>query len=104
MSGSNTRHWTITFQDSPDMLAIRADKSRRAAHIAYVRSHPELNIGGEMAMCPMQDFSGAVWHVEAEDKHQVERLILGDPFYVASLRRYKVAANDSAEVSSALTA
>lgn len=83
-------HWTVTFQDAPEMARIRADKARRDAHIAFVRSRHELQIGGALAMRPMQDFPGAIWNVEAESRGDVERLIVSDPFYVASLRRYKI--------------
>ncbi|MGR3623631.1 YciI family protein [Pseudophaeobacter sp.] len=83
-------HWTVTFQDAPEMARIRGDKARRDAHIAFVRSRPELQIGGSLAMRPMQDFPGAIWNVEAESRADVERLIISDPYYVASLRRYKI--------------
>jgi len=85
-------HWTVTFQDAPEMTRLRADKLRREAHIAFVRAHPELQIGGALAMRPMQDFPGAIWNVEAESRADVERLILRDPFYVAALRRYTITA------------
>lgn len=84
--------WTVTFQDSPEMSKIRGDRLRRNAHIAFVRAHPELDIGGPMAMQPMQDFPGAVWTVEAAERADVERLILQDPYFVRSLRRYAITA------------
>jgi len=84
-------HWTITFQDAPEMTRIRSDKTRRNAHIAFVRGRSELQIGGPLAMTPMQDFPGAIWTVQAESRADVERLILSDPYYVASLRRYTIA-------------
>lgn len=82
--------WTVTFQDSPEMGRVRADKARRAAHVEFVASHPELDIGGPMALHPMQDFPGAIWTVEAEERADVERLILRDPFFVRSLRSYRI--------------
>lgn len=82
--------WTVTFTDKPDMDRVRSDRKRREAHIAFVRSRPELQIGGALAMRPMQDFPGAIWNVEAETRQDVERLILQDPYYVASLRTYKI--------------
>ncbi|SCZ73735.1 hypothetical protein SAMN04488118_11839 [Epibacterium ulvae] len=94
MDQPTSRYWTVNFQDSPDMLAIRADRSRREAHIAYVRAHPELDIGGEMAMSPMQDFVGAIWYVHADSEDAVEQLVVKDPFYVRSLRQYEIKAAD----------
>ncbi|WP_264213248.1 YciI family protein [Leisingera thetidis] len=82
--------WTVTFTDQPEMDRVRGDKARREAHIAFVRSRPELQIGGALAMRPMQDFPGAIWNVEAETRQDVERLILQDPYYVAALRRYTI--------------
>lgn len=86
------KQWTVTFVDDPGMSRIRGDKARRNAHIAFVRGRPELQIGGPLAMQPMQDFPGAIWTVQAETRADVERLILSDPYYVASLRRYSVRA------------
>ncbi|MEQ3669547.1 hypothetical protein [Pseudophaeobacter sp.] len=92
------KHWTVTFQDASEMARIRGDKPRRLAHIAFVRSRPELNIGGPLALQPMQDFPGAIWTVQADTRADVERLILSDPYYVASLRRYKISAWGDAPV------
>ncbi len=88
--GKAMARWTVTFTDKPEMDRVRGDRKRREAHIAYVRAHPELQIGGALAMRPMQDFPGAIWNVEAETRQDVERLILQDPYYVASLRRYTI--------------
>lgn len=86
------KHWTVTFSDDPAMSRARADKARRLAHIAFVRERPELQIGGPLAMTPMQDFPGAIWTVQAATRADVEQLILSDPYYVATLRRYKIRA------------
>ncbi len=83
------------------MSRIRGDRARRNAHIAFVRGRSELQIGGPLAMTPMQDFPGAIWTVQAETRPDVERLILSDPYYVASLRRYKVSAWGDAAVDQA---
>ena len=83
------------------MARIRGDKPRRLAHIAFVRSHPELNIGGPLALQPMQDFPGAIWTVQADTRADVERLVLSDPYYVASLRCYKISAWGDAPVGQA---
>lgn len=82
--------WTVTFTDRPEMDRVRGDKKRRQAHIAFVRAHPELQIGGALAMRPMQDFPGAIWNVEAETRQDVARLIQQDPYFAASLRLYKI--------------
>lgn len=83
-------HWTVTFQDTAEMTKIRADKARRDAHIAYVRGRPGLQIGGTLALRPQQDFPGAIWTVEAETRAEVETLVVKDPYYVPSLRRYSI--------------
>ena len=82
--------WTVTFQDAPEMTKIRADKARRDAHIAYVRGRPGLQIGGALAMRPQQDFPGAIWTIEAETRAEVEKMVLKDPYYIPSLRRYSI--------------
>lgn len=83
------------------MSRIRGDKARRLAHLAFVRGRAELNIGGPLALQPMQDFPGAIWSVQAETRADVERLILSDPYYVASLRRYKIRVWGDAAVNQA---
>ena len=75
------KQWTVTFIDAPGMSRIRGDKNRRTAHIAFVRARSELQIGGPLAMAPMQDFPGAIWTVQAETRADVERLILSDPYW-----------------------
>lgn len=86
--------WTVIFQDTPEMTRIRADKARRLAHIAYVRASPELQIGGVMAMRPMQDFPGAIWTVEAVSRDEVETLVKADPYYITSFRRFYIQNKD----------
>lgn len=82
--------WTVMFQDSPEMIKFRANKARRVAHIAFVRAHPELQIGGPLAMRPMQDFPGAIWTVEVDSRQEVEALIAADPYYTPSLRQFVI--------------
>ncbi|MBY6134654.1 hypothetical protein KUV61_02355 [Nocardioides marinus] len=82
--------WTVTFTDRPEMDRVRGEKRRREAHIAFVRAHPELQIGGALAMRPMQDFPGAIWNVEAETRQDVERLIRQDPYFTDALRSYRI--------------
>jgi len=81
--------YVVIFKDTPDMLNIRADKSKRDAHVAYVKDHPELLIGGGLKPDTDQDFCGALWIVEA-DRADVIALIENDPFYVPEYRDYKI--------------
>lgn len=82
--------WAVIFKDHPDMMAIRADKSRRDAHVTYVKAHPELLIGGGLRPDAEADFSGALWIVELDSKAKVEALISADPFYLPELRSYEI--------------
>ncbi|MCZ4279683.1 YciI family protein [Kiloniella laminariae] len=82
--------WAVLFTDSPEMLDVRADKARRDAHVAYVRAHPELLIGGGLKTNPEGDFCGALWIVEAAAREDVVQLILRDPFYSSEYRRYVI--------------
>jgi len=82
--------WVVIFQDRAEMLKIRADQTRRDAHVAYVKAHPELRIGGGLRSEPEGDFCGALWVIDAESREAVEQLILDDPFYVPQLRRYEI--------------
>ncbi|MEM9733246.1 MAG: YciI family protein [Pseudomonadota bacterium] len=82
--------WAVIFKDTEDMLAIRARKDLRDAHVAYAQAHPELLIGGGLKPTPGDDFCGALWVVEAEDKDDVVSLIENDPFYVSEYRKYEI--------------
>ena len=88
--GMTLKRWTVTFTDAPDMRVIRAERARREAHIAFVRTHDALDIGGPLAIRPMQDFPGAIWTVTAETREDVQRIIHSDPFFVPRLRRYEI--------------
>jgi len=72
------------------MLSIRADQTRRDAHVAYARAHPKLLIGGGLKPDLDQGFCGALWVVEAKSREDVETLILNDPFYVPDFRSYEI--------------
>ena len=72
------------------MVRIRANKARRQAHIRFVQAHPELRIGGELAIEPQQDFPGAIWHVRADSLGEVEELVRSDPYFIPSLRRFLI--------------
>jgi uncharacterized protein len=82
--------WVVIFTDDTEMLAIRADPSRRDAHVAYARAHPELLIGGGLKKDIDGAFCGALWVVEVATKAEVVKLILADPFYDADHRRFEI--------------
>ena len=60
--------WVVIFEDMPEMIEVRADKAKRDAHVAYVRAHPELLIGGGLKPGPDDAFCGAMWVVEAQTR------------------------------------
>jgi uncharacterized protein YciI len=82
--------WVVIFTDTPDMLAIRAKKHLRDAHVAYVKDHPELLIGGGLRPETDANFCGAMWVVETDHKSDVEKLVANDPFYYPSFRTYEI--------------
>ena len=81
--------YVVIFKDTPDMMTIRADRSKRDAHVAYVKAHPELLIGGGLKPDTDQEFCGALWVVEAA-RGDVIKLIENDPFYVPEYRTYEI--------------
>ena len=82
--------WVVIFQDMPEMLDIRAKQDLRDAHVAYVKGHPELLIGGGLKLDTDADFCGALWVVEAERKTEVEQLVSEDPFYFPEHRTFEI--------------
>lgn len=82
--------WVVWFDDKPEMLKIRADKEKRDAHVAYVKAHPELLIGGGLKPDVTSDFCGALWVVETQTRMEVANLVLNDPFYVKEFRSFKI--------------
>lgn len=84
------QRWVVIFQDSSQMLEVRANKSLRDRHVAYAKNHPELLIGGGLKPAPDEDFCGAMWIVELETRSEVEALVLADPFYIAEHRTFEI--------------
>lgn len=82
--------WVVLFEDTPQMMEIRARQDLRDAHVAYAKDHPELLIGGGLKPEVGADFCGALWIVESENKAEVEHLITKDPFYYPEFRTYKI--------------
>ncbi len=82
--------WAVIFRDDPKMLNVRANQTRRDAHVAFAKAHPELRIGGGLKTDSDAPFCGALWIVEAEDRLEVEALIHRDPFFVPRLRQYEI--------------
>lgn len=82
--------WVVIFEDTPEMLNIRAQQHLRDAHVAYVKDHPELLIGGGLKSDPDADFCGAMWIVETDAKSDVEKLVANDPFYQSEFRTYEI--------------
>jgi len=72
------------------MLDVRAKRELRDAHVAYAKEHPELLIGGGLKPEADEEFCGALWVVEAENKVDVEQLISGDPFYIPEYRTFEI--------------
>jgi len=82
--------WAVIFKDTSEMLTIRARKDLRDAHVAYAKNHPELLIGGGLKPEVDGVFCGALWIVEAEEKSNVEELIVNDPFYFPEYRTFEI--------------
>lgn len=82
--------WVVIFKDTADMLGVRAQSRLRDAHVAYVRAHPELLIGGGLKADPDSPFCGALWVVEAATRNEVEQLVRNDPFFVPEYRSFDV--------------
>ncbi len=82
--------WVVIFRDAPQMLEVRKKKELRDAHVTYARDHPELLIGGGLKPETDEDFCGALWVVEAENKKQVEHLVANDPYYFPEHRTFEV--------------
>ncbi|TLP66972.1 hypothetical protein FEE96_06360 [Parasedimentitalea maritima] len=82
--------WVVIFEDTPQMLGVRARQDLRDAHVSYAKNHPELLIGGGLKPEIDRDFCGALWVVEAETKTEVEQLVINDPFYFSEYRSYQI--------------
>ena len=55
--------WVVIFKDSEAMLAVRAERKMRDAHVAFARAHPKLRIRGGLKPNPDSAFCGAMWVV-----------------------------------------
>jgi uncharacterized protein YciI len=82
--------WVVVFEDSMEMLGVRANKDLRDAHVAYAKNHPELLIGGGLKPETDQAFCGALWVVEAATRLEVVSLVESDPFYFPKYRSFEI--------------
>jgi uncharacterized protein len=76
----------VRFTDNPERLAIR--KEYLPAHLEWLKEHGDIvRVAGSLR--PETDAApvGAVWIVEANDKKEIEALLLSDPFWAEGLRQ-----------------
>jgi len=82
--------WAVIFEDTEDMLGVRARRDLRDAHVAFAKAHPQLLIGGGLKPDVDSAFCGALWIVEADTKAEVIDLISKDPFYFSEYRSFEI--------------
>jgi uncharacterized protein len=78
--------FVVRFTDRPERLAIR--KEFLPAHLEWLKKHEHIvRVAGSLR--PETDAApvGAMWVVEANDKEEIEALLLSDPFWVHGLRQ-----------------
>lgn len=77
--------YVVLLEDEPTRLDMRP--KHMAAHLDYL----EANAKNVQAGGPLTDQqggnAGGIWIVEAESAAEVERLLHGDPFWAAGLRK-----------------
>ncbi len=81
--------WVAIFEDEPGMRSVR--REREPLHLAYLERHAaEILIAGGLREAPNQAFVGGLWVLEVASRERAVQLIENDPYYVPSLRRYKL--------------
>lgn len=81
--------WIAIFTDTPDMLAIRAERGEQ--HLAYLRAHTdEILIGGGCREAPGTPFVGGLWVLEVPSRERAMELIENDPYWVPAHRSVRL--------------
>lgn len=81
--------WIAYFEDTPQMLAVRAE--REALHFAYLHEHAdEILMAGGLREGPGQTFVGGLWVLEVASRERAVALIEADPYFVPECRRYRL--------------
>ncbi|MBE0588972.1 MAG: hypothetical protein CVU36_18920 [Betaproteobacteria bacterium HGW-Betaproteobacteria-9] len=81
--------WVVFFDDEPGMLDIR--REREPLHLAYLERHAEeIRMAGGLREAPGDAFVGGLWVLEVASREGAVALIENDPYYVPSLRRYRL--------------
>jgi hypothetical protein len=81
--------WVVFFDDEPGMLDIR--RERESLHLAYLeRNALEIPMAGGLREAPGEAFVGGLWVLEVASRERAVELIENDPYYVPSLRRYRL--------------
>ena len=82
-------YWVVIFEDTDGMLEHR--KAHGAAHIAYLTKHADQIVtGGGFRQAQESPFVGGLWIVKNATRHEVEELVLNDPYYSPDLRSYRI--------------
>lgn len=81
--------WVCLFDDTPEMLAVRAE--RRTSHHAFLAENAGriLRAG---ALCPDGDGppTGGLWVLNVASREEAVGLIERDPYFLPQLRSYRL--------------
>ena len=79
--------WVAIFEDTPQMLAVRAE--REHLHLACLDRHrDEIVLAGGCRPAPGESFVGGLWVFEVASRERAVELIEADPYYVPACRSY----------------
>ena len=83
--------WVAIFDDEPGMLEVR--REREPLHLAYLDLYKaEIQMAGGLREAPGADFVGGLWVLDVVSRERAVELIENDPYFVPSLRRYRLLA------------
>ncbi len=83
--------WVVFFDDEPGMMNVR--REREPLHLAYLERHAEeIRMAGGLREAPGEAFVGGLWVLEVASRERAVALIENDPYYLPSLRRYRLLA------------
>jgi uncharacterized protein YciI len=81
--------WIAVFTDTPEMQQVR--REREPLHLAYLRQHrDEIVLAGGCRDEPGGPYVGGLWVLEVPSRERVVQLIEADPYYVPSVRHYRI--------------
>jgi uncharacterized protein YciI len=88
-SGCLMARWVCVFDDTPEMLAIRAE--RRSGHLRFLKQNADQILrAGPLSLNEDAPPAGGLWVLNVASRNEAVLLIEQDPYYQPQYRTYRL--------------